>query len=370
MAPDDAADLLGELPEERSEEVLQLMEDEESEDVRQLLTYEDDTAGGIMTTDVIAMKESQTVGEALDAIAHFDEEERFFYAYTVTGTGELTGYVDIWELLRTRDRGKALSEMVHRDIVAAGVSMDQEEVAALLGKYDLSALPVVDDDSKLIGRVTADDVIDVLEEEASEDIFRLAGSDDVELETSSPLRSCAVRLPWLLITLLGGFLTSYILNRYRAHVSGMLILVAFVPIVLAMGGNAGNQSPAVMERITTLGSFRGRGLARMLLREVLTGALMGIICGTIIGIWAKFMIRGDAQAALPFPAIHLASVVALALFSAMTFAAMFGALVPVILHKARVDPAIASGPFITIANDISALLIYFGVTLLLIQSLG
>lgn len=370
MAPDDAADVLADLPEKRSKEVLELMEKDESEDVRKLLKYRDDTAGGIMTTDVIAMHEDQAVDEALKAIAYLDVHEQFYNANIVDANDRLIGYVNIWELLRERDRNRPLGELVHKEFTAATVDMDQEEVARLMSKYDMDALPVVDGAGKLVGRVTSDDAIDVMEEEASEDIFRLAGSDDAELEGSSVLKSCFVRLPWLFITLLGGFVVGFILKQFHTHVAGMMVLAAFVPVVLAMGGNTGIQSSTLIVRSIALGDLKGKNVFNLLLREITVGAIMGCICGIIIGLGAHFFIAGSLPRDTMLSPIYLAVVVATALFSAMTFAAMFGAIVPIVLNKLHIDPAVASGPFISITNDIAALSIYFGVTILLAGKLA
>jgi magnesium transporter len=367
MAPDDAADVLGDLSEERSEHVLVLMEKEESDEVRKLLEYGEETAGGIMTPDVVAMQGDQTVEEALQAIAYLDTKERFFYAYIVDAAGVLLGEADVWELLRERERNRPLKDVVHEKFHSASVDMDQEEVAQLMNKYDLTAVPVVDADGVLVGRVTADDVIDVMEEEASEDLFRLAGSDDAELETRSPLKSCMVRLPWLLMTLLGGSITSLILRSFLSRISDVLILAAFAPIVLAMGGNTGIQSSVLLVRSIALGNLKGRSVFKLLLREIATGAIMGVVCGLIIGVWAHILIAQSPEQAV-LPTFYLAGAVSLALFSAMAFAAVFGALVPILLDRVDIDPAVAAGPFITITNDISALLIYFGVTILLLDN--
>ncbi len=365
MAPDDAADVLGDLPEERTETVLQLMEAEESEDVRKLLGYEEETAGGIMTTDVVVMQEQQTVEEALQAIAYLDTSEQFHYANIIDRANRLTGYIDVWELLRERNRTRKLGDLAHRDFKAAVVTMDQEEVAHLMSRYDLAVVPVVDEAGILVGRITADDVIDVIEEEASEDIFKMAGSDDAELEDRSIIKSCMVRLPWLFITLLGSVITSLILRHFHTYLSSLIILAAFVPAVLAMGGNTGIQSSTLVVRSLALGTIRQGTLFSILGREILTGGLMGLICGTIIGIVARFIVGHPGE--LPFEPKHVGAVVGLALFSAMTFAAVFGALVPLVLNRCRIDPAMASGPFVTITNDISALLIYFGVTILMLS---
>ena len=368
MAPDDAADVLSDLPGERSQQVLALMEKEDSEDLRALMEYPEDTAGGIMTTDVVAMKQSQTVAEALEAIAYFDTTEPLYYAHIVDDAHRLIGYVNIWELLRERNRQRPLMELVHPDVVSVHVDADQEDVARTMSKYDSSAVPVVDRSGRLVGRVTADDVIDVIEEEASEDIFRLAGSDDMELDSASPLRSCMARLPWLFVTLVGGFLTSTILRRFVGHISGdVLILAAFVPSVLAMGGNAGIQASTLVVRRIAVGDSPGRNIWVLLGREMLVGALMGLVCGTFIGFWARYLIGQSATDAAAFSPAYLALVVAIALFSAMMFAAVFGAFVPMVLARTKIDPAIASGPFVTIMNDIVALLIYFGITVLLLH---
>lgn len=363
MPPDDATDLLGHLPDEQMGKVLDLMKAADSQDVRLLLKYSSDTAGGIMTTEVVAMHENQTVGEAVDAIAYFDTHEQFYNVNIVDTAGKLIGYIDVWELLREKNKARPLRELANTDFNAARADMDQEEVARLISKYDLTVIPVVNASGKLVGRITADDVIDVMEEEASEDIFRLAGSDNAELDNVSPLKSCIVRLPWLFITLMGGFATSLILTKFLSHVAEILILAAFVPIVLAMGGNTGIQSSTLIVRGLAVGTLKGRSVSRMMLRELLTGAIMGGVCSIVIGIWAHFMVSGSTG----YSPLLLASIVGLALFTAMTFAAVFGALVPIMLSRTRIDPAVASGPFVTISNDILALLIYFGVTILLLH---
>ena len=363
MAPDDAADVLGDMPDEQSKRVLELMKCGESQDISKLLEYDEESAGGIMTTDVVAMSENQTVQEALDAIAYMDEGEPFYHAHIVDPDDKLIGHVDIWELLRERNKTRPLGELVHRDFVAASVFMDQEDVAHLISQYDLNVVPVIDARGRLVGRITADDIMDVIEEEASEDILRLAGSDDEELENPSLLKSCAVRLPWLFITLLGGFVTSVLLKQFHAQIGNMqlVMLAYFVPIVLAMGGNAGIQSSTLVVRRLALDDIEHRNILSLLSREILVGIIMGAICGILISLWVRFMIGTETTA----PATRLASVVGIALCSAMTFAVAFGALVPIALDRFSIDPAVASGPFVTITNDISALLIYFGITVLL-----
>ena len=368
MAPDDAADMLAELGEKRSEEVLELMEDEDSEEVRELLQYDEDTAGGRMTTDFVALHSTQTAQEALDHIGALDLDEPIYFAYVVDHADKLLGYVQLWQILKAENRRKTLDELTEETTFTALPKTDQEEVAQMMSKYDLSSLPVIDEAGKLVGRITIDDMVDVLEEEASEDIFKLAGSNDLELEDPSPFSSCKARLPWLLITLGTGFITSMILKGFMHSITTMEVLALsfFVPIVMGMGGNTGIQSATLIIRGLALGSFNPNTLHRLLLREMATGMLMGVICGSVIGVWARFIIGGSTA----FHPALLAVSVGLALFSAMMFAAIFGAAVPLILNRFKIDPAVASGPFVSASNDIFALLIYYGVTFLMISSLS
>jgi len=362
MAPDDAADMLGELDDTRSEKVLQLMENEDSAEVRELLRYDEESAGGLMTTDFVALYNTQTAQEALDHIGSLDLDEPVYFAYVTDEHETLLGYVQIWQMLKAENRQKSLAELAEETTFTALPETDQEQVAQTMSKYDLSSLPVIDHAGRLLGRITIDDVVDVIQEEASEDIFKLAGSDDAELEDPSPLASCKARLPWLLVTLTAGFISSLILKRFidNAHI---IILSSFVPIIMAMGGNTGIQSSILIVRGLSIGSFDERKLYRLLGHELLTGMIMGVVCGGIIGIWV-YCIAGNRG---PFSALYLAFTVGLSLFCAMMFAAAFGALVPLLLNRSKIDPAVAAGPFVTASNDVIALLIYYGITFLLIH---
>ena len=363
MAPDDAADMLSELDEKRSEEVLGLMEEEDSEEVRELLQYDEETAGGRMTTDYVALPDTATVKEAMIHIGSLDLDEPIYFAYVVDHEHVLTGYVQIWQMLKTENRRKTLAELAEENTLTVTPETDQETVAQIMSKYDLSSLPVVDNDGHLLGRVTVDDIIDVLEEEASEDLFKMAGSDDIELEDPSPLTSLKTRLPWLLVTMGSGFISSLILDRF-IHNPQIAMLGSFVPIIMAMGGNTGIQSSILIVRGLAVGSFDESKLYRQLGHELATGLLMGLICGTIIGLWAHFMM-GDTGS---FSAIYMAFTVGIALLSAMIFAAAFGASVPLLLNRFKIDPAVAAGPFVTASNDVMALLIYYSVTFIMIIS--
>ena len=366
MAPDDAADVLGELKDERSEDILDLMEDEESEEVRELLQYDEDSAGGIMTTDFVAVRATMTAGEAIEYLGSLDLDDPVYYVYVVNEDELLTGAVQLWELLKKTNRNLTLDKLADKETISVQTNTDQEKVAQTASKYDLSSLPVLDENNKLVGRVTVDDIKDVMEEEASEDIFKLAGSSDSELEDTSPLQACKARLPWLLITLGTGFISSLILKSFMAHLNlaEIVALSFFVPIIMAMGGNTGIQYSTLIIRGIALGASHSQRVTKIITHEIIAGATMGLICGTTIGLWASFVMSQDGTTAIA-PA-YLALTVGIALFSAMAFAAVFGALVPVMLNRAKIDPAVASGPFVTASNDIFALLIYYAVTLLMI----
>jgi magnesium transporter len=370
MSPDDAADILGELPADRSEEVLGLMEREESDEVRELLQYDEESAGGIMTTDFLALRNTLTVTEALDQIAASELDEPMYNAYVVDRRGVLLGVIGLWELLRTRDRTVTLQSISHGELMSTTTDTDQEEVAHTMAKYDLTALPVVDLSNRLVGRITVDDVVDVIEEEASEDIFRLAGSDDSELDYTSPLRAGKARLPWLLVTLGITFFGSLILKRFMLDLTEVLALSFFVPIVMAMCGSTGMQSSTLIIRSLALHNLEGVAPLKLLGREVITGLLLGVICGIIMAGWALFVVTHSPEHHSHYPPLFLAITAGSALVSAMTFAAVYGAFVPMLLNRLRVDPAVASGPFVTASNDIIALLIYYATTLGLIAFQG
>ncbi|MCK4565631.1 MAG: magnesium transporter, partial [Verrucomicrobia bacterium] len=295
MAPDDAADVLGELEDDRSENILELMEDEESDEVRELLQYDEDTAGGIMTSDFVAVRAAMTAAEALEYIGTLELEEPVYSVYVIDTNGQLTGSIQLWELLKKANRDMPLEKLVEHETLSVRTDTDQEEVARIASKYDLSSLPVLDAQNKLVGRVTVDDIMDVIEEEASEDIFKLAGSSDSELEDTSPLQACKARLPWLLITLGTGFVSSLILKSFMNHL-GMAEIIAlsfFVPIIMAMGGNTGIQSSTLIIRGIALGASHSRRITKILTHEIIAGAIMGVICGTTIGLWAHYIISSS-----------------------------------------------------------------------------
>jgi magnesium transporter len=350
MDSDDAADLVSLLPEERREGILAAMNAEDSQDIGKLLDYPEDSAGGIMTPDFFALDQTVTVREAIEAIQGAEEAETVFYVYVLDDGGRLVGVVTLRQLI-TSTPASALRQVMNSDIIRVHVSTDQEQVARLVAKYDLLAIPVVDDEERLVGIITVDDVIDVLREEATEDVFKMAGTSQEELLYGNRVVPIArIRMPWLVVNLFGGIVTGTILWWFRATVEEIIALVSFVPVITAMGGNVGTQSSSILVRAFATGRVDFEHLPAHLWKEVRVGLILGIVCGVLVGIAAIAWHRNP----------YLGAVVGLSMTVAMTVAAAMGTLAPTFFRKINIDPAIASGPFVTTANDITGILIYLG----------
>lgn len=366
MDPDEAADLLQDMDQTKARAILEHMDLDDSSDVRKLLEHREDTAGGLMTTEYAAIFADFTVADAMKHLRLVAADiELIYYMYVIDIDEKLIGVISIRDLLSANPHQK-VTEIMDDDLVAVYTDTEQEEVANLISKYDYMAVPVINHQQQIVGVITVDDVVDVIEEEASEDMFKFAGSSEEELNYTSPVQACRARLPWLLITLGTGFITSSILKHFMNDFSHVLVLAFFVPVVMAMGGNTGIQSSTLIIRGMALNSFSGSELFRRLLSEIAAGAMMGIACGGVVGIWARYLIATDASISINFSPVFLAITVGIAMMAAMTFAAMFGALVPILFDRLQIDPAVASGPFVTSSNDIFALVIYYAVSILML----
>ena len=370
MAPDEAADLLQDMDQSRAKEILEHMDLDEASDVRKLLEHDEFTAGGIMTTEYISIYEDFTVANALNHIRLVAADiENIYYMYVLDNDDRLKGIISIREILAANPKAM-VADLMETDLVSVPASTPQEEVASLISKYDYMALPVVNDKQQIIGVVTIDDVMDVMEEEANEDIMKMAGTSDEELETDSPLKTCKSRLPWLLITLCTGFISSAILKYFMASFDKFSVLVFFVPVVCGMGGNAGVQASTLAIRGLSLDSeIKFTDVLKKLGKEIAAGGLMGAVCGFIIGAWAQYLISTEATQPSMSP-IYLSLTVGIAMMATMSFSTTYGALVPIVFNRFKIDPAVASGPFVTSCNDIFALLIYYAVVSLLMAALA
>jgi len=359
MPPDDAADLIGELEVKETEEVLHHISSTDEKVLRHLLTYPEDTAGGIMHPDAVALQPEDTVDDAIFLLRTADDDTPTAALYVVDEDRHLLGYVRLRSMVTARPAAR-LGDIMSTDVISVMVDADQEEVAVLVDKFDLIAIPVVDAGNRLMGVVTFDDVLQVIEEEVTEDIYKMAGSSAEEEESESILHVARYRLPWLLVCLAGTQLSSFVLIFASREVGLYNQMSVFTAAIMAMAGNTSLQSSTTTVRRLALDTLPRSRFPRHVLREVAVALLMGIICGIVASALALLLHHN--------PLIGIALGPAMAI--GMAAASLLGAAMPMILDLAGVDPAVASGPLVSTINDSLALAIYFSVAtaLLLILS--
>ena len=349
MPNDDVADLLGRLPEEKSKTILEKMRREESEEVEDLLRYEDDTAGGIMVRDFIALTEDTTAKEAIESLQkEHSEVEMPFYLYVVDDYGKLVGVSSLRQLVLVPPE-TPLKELMTTDVFSVQTNMDQEEVAKIVARYDILAVPVVDETNRLVGIVTVDDVIDIFRREATEDILKMAGAGEEFVETKSILKSTRIRLPWLFASCVGGIIAFFIIGKFEGSLNKVAALAAFIPVILGMGGNIGTQSSTIVVRGLATGRINIRDLWAVVFKELSIGVILGVVYGLLIGSVAHARYSMEA----------LAIAVCIAVICSMSVAALVGSLVPMGFARINIDPAVATGPFVTTAVDIISVFFYF-----------
>ena len=349
MPYDDAADFLGELPESDKEKYLDLFDTSSAEDLQELLSYKDDTAGGIMTTEFITIPYNISVDKAIKALReNAVDAETVYYVYVINLKNQLMGVISLRELI-IASQDLMVSEVMKRNIISVNVNDDQEEVAKVVARYDFLAVPVVDDKNHLLGIITVDDVIDVIHEEAEEDIYKMAGvsglEDDINARLSTTLGS---RLPWLFVTLIGGLISGNVLSAFSDQLDKMVVLTFFIPLLAGMGGNVGTQSSTVAVRGIATGFINKETVRKTITRELMIGVLIGSIMGTMVAIVAYFWQYN----------MKLGFVVGLSMMANIFTAATMGTLVPLFFKRVGIDPAVASAPFITTAIDVLGLIIY------------
>ncbi len=351
MPSDDAADIVGELPEELSAGILQKMAKEGSEQVEGLLRYEDDTAGGIMVPDFIALGEETSAKEAIKSLQkEHSDVEMPFYLYVVDEYGHLVGVSSLRQLVVVPPE-TPLKKFMTSDVISVRTDMDQEEVAKIVARYDILAVPVVDEANKLVGIVTVDDVIDIFRAEATEDILKMAGAGEEFVETKSILRSTRIRLPWLFASCIGGIVAFFVISRYVDSLAKVAYLAAFIPVIMGMGGNIGTQSSTIVVRGLATGRIDIRDIWKVVSKELAIGMILGVVYGLLIAMVAQ----------LRYGTVEVALAVALAVLSSMSIAALVGSMVPMLFERINVDPAVATGPFVTTAIDIISVFFYFSI---------
>ncbi len=353
---DDAADILGDLSEEKIQEVISQMEDDEAaEDIVELLNYDEDTAGGLMQKEFIQAKMDWPVNRCLVELRRQAEDvENVYTIYVVDDMNRLVGLLSLKRLLFAGIQTHIRDLYSKKNIISVKTNDSSEDVAKIMDKYDLVSVPVVDLQNKLVGRITIDDIVDIIKEEADKDFQMASGISDKIESTSSVWHISRARLPWLLIGMLGGIFAANVISKFTGEISDIPTLALFIPLITAMGGNVGVQSSAIVVQALAKGNGQFDNIAKKVAKETSVGLLNGAFLASIIYGIATFY--GNTT---------LGFVVSISLFVVIVFAGIFGTLIPLILNKYKIDPALATGPFVTTLNDVLGLFIYFSVGALL-----
>lgn len=363
LPSDDATLFIAELPEDLRERLLDLMRIEASADVQELLSFAEGTAGRIMTPDVFALKEDLTVAEAIAAIQDASRDvELVYYLYIVDDRNHLVGVSSLRQLLLVPPT-TPLKKIMSTDVISVRTDTDQEEVAQIVARYDLLGVPVVDEENKLAGIITVDDVLDVIREEATEDIYALAGVRSEDSVLGPPLRSVRLRLPWLLVNLGTAVLAASVVHAFEATIEKVVVLAALQSIVAGMGGNAAAQTLAVIVRGLALGEVTWENGRRVLYKEVLVGVINGLanglVAAAIVWIWFGFSSK----------MILIGAIIAAALVINLIIAAVAGTVIPLTFKRLNADPALASTVFVTTCTDVGGFLSFLGLATLLLRFL-
>ena len=327
------------------------MKGEEAEDVEELLRYGPKTAGGIMGTDYFSLNRDDTAQKAIAALQEAEDAEMVFYVYCVNDEGRLVGVCSLRDLL-THPADTALENIMNPDVLKVTADTDQEKVARLVARYDLLAIPVVDEYNNLLGIVTVDDIIDVVRDEATEDFLKMVGAGSEEILESSTARAVWLRVPWMLLAAVGGIGGAALITGFKHRLEEVVLLAAFIPVVMGMGGNVGIQSATIMVRGLATGRVAIHGQWKILAKELRTGVVLAVFGCLVVGSAAYFL--GDEQRR-----VLLGLVVGSAILTNMVCAALLGSMIPLLFRKIRIDPAVATGPIMTTFMDVAGILIYF-----------
>lgn len=351
MSTDNVTGLLEDLPKEKSERLLQLIKKgKTSEDVENLLKYDEDTAGHIMDQNFFALTQETTAVEAVQSIQNLYEVEMIFYVYVIDEEDRLVGVISLRQLVTTRP-DSMLKDLMKTRIYSVHTNTDQEEVAKIVARYNLLAIPVLDEDEKIVGIVTVDDVIDIINEEATEDILKISGTGDISVASHSIWKNVKARAPWLFATLISGILASQLIGSLSIGIKNLALITAFLPIVMAMGGNVGTQSAALISRGLATGEITLKSGWSMFGRQFITGVLLGVVYGVFLSVFTGIRYW---QYKMPL-------IVSLSICSNMSIAAIAGAAIPMLFERLKIDPAIASGPFVTTSSDLLGIILYFSI---------
>ena len=359
MYADNAADILNELDDAQAVSYMTMMDNEAAQEVQGLLHYEESTAGSIMTTEFIVVESDDTALSAMKILKHdATDAETIYYIYVSDAHKKLLGVLSLRTLI-VADNDAIIADLMEDRVVSVLVTEDQEEVAHKIRDYNLLAVPVIDEENRLLGIITVDDIIDVMDEEASDDYSKLAGVPDLDRVVKNPFTIAKSRLPWLIILLFLGLMTANLIGRFEDTLSQKAILAIFIPLIGGMAGNTGTQALAIVVRGLATGDLEEESKWKLVLREGGAGLIIGAACGlvvtAIIYLWQH--------------SLTLGLLVGISLFLTLIVATLAGSLVPLVMHKMKIDPAVASGPFISTINDLISISIYFGLATIFMKYL-
>ncbi|STO06969.1 magnesium transporter [Exiguobacterium aurantiacum] len=359
MFSDNAADLMNELPDDFMNELFEQMDETEATEVKDLMRYPDDTAGAVMTTEFVVLKADKTVGETLEELRDLGPDaETIYYLYVIDASGRLVGVVSLRDLI-VSPLDARIADIMGSRVVSANVLTDQEDLARTVQKYDLLALPVIDDEEKLLGIITVDDVMDVIERETTEDFEELSatkGSSDINM---GPLEAAKKRAPWIISLMFLGMITASTIGGFEETLETIVLLAVFMPLVMGSAGNAATQSLVVAVRSIALGTINRKNVIKMVRREFGTGVILGVVCMVVIFGVITFL----------YDNALIGLIVGISIFAALSVATTVGTLIPLLINRLKLDPAVASGPFITTLMDNLGLIIYFTVATSMLQFL-
>jgi len=347
----DQAAIIGMFPDDKQKEILEKIEIEDLEDVEEIMSYPDDSAGSIMTKETFTLNQNTTIKESIKQLQAVPENDKIFYVYVLDNKEKLVGVVSLRNLVTSKNT-KKLKEIMIKDIHAATSETDQEEVAKTVAQYNYLALPVVNRQNRFLGVVTIDDVVDIVREEASEDFLQMAGvGKDREILLKSPIENAQSRAPWIFASLIGGICAAAIIGYFDVLLKEMIILAAFIPVIIGIGGNIGTQSSTIIVRGLATGRVDVGNTVSLVTKEIIVGAILGTFYGLLVGASSEFITGAQLE--------NLGLVIGLSIACSMTIATAVGASVPLVLKKLNFDPAISTGPFVTTAIDILGVALYF-----------
>lgn len=359
MSSDELVDLLGTLDEDEQNEIITNMNTEEVEEVKALLSYDPESAGGIMATEFISIKETDTVNETINYLRTMaPDSETPYYIYVVDDLDVLKGVVPLRQIIvSTPDT--LIKDIMIENIISAPVDMDQEEVSHIFDKYGFMAIPVVDHNGEILGIITVDDVMEIMKEEYTEDMFRLAGLDEEEKVAGTVIGAIKSRLPWLLVNLVTATLAAKTVSLFENTIAQIVALATFMPMVAGMGGNAGSQTLTLIIRGIAIGEISYENQADILKKEIAIGIINGLCLGLVVGVLGYFWVGSLA----------FGFVIGTAMLLNLIVATISGYLVPVLLKKVGIDPALASAVFVTTVTDVLGFFFFLGLATVMLQYL-